>query len=55
MEQDIVTSKGPDWKKLGGVAAGRDLMETFAAVKREEREHEHSRHDSEFRCIERPS
>jgi hypothetical protein len=41
--QDIVLSKEPAWKKLAGAAAGRGLMETFAAVKREEREREDSR------------
>jgi AbrB family looped-hinge helix DNA binding protein len=41
--QDIVLSKEPAWKKLAGAAAGRGLMETFAAVKRGEREREDSR------------
>jgi AbrB family looped-hinge helix DNA binding protein len=41
--QDIVLSKQPAWKKLEGAAAGRGLMKTFAAVKREEREREDSR------------
>jgi hypothetical protein len=55
MAEDILVPNEPDWKKLGGAAAGRDLMETFAAVKREEREREDSRSDSEFPCVERPS
>ncbi len=41
--QEIVLSKEPAWKKLAGAAAGRGLMGTFAAVKREEREREDSR------------
>ena len=39
--QDIVLSKEPAWKKLQG--AGGDLMEAFAAFRREEREREDSR------------
>ena len=41
--QEIVLSKEPAWKKLEGAAAGRGLMETFAAVRRQERELEDSR------------
>ena len=40
--QEIVLSKGAAWKKLRG-AGGPDLMEKFAAFKREEREREDSR------------
>ncbi len=39
--QDIVLSKEPAWKKLQG--AGGNLMEAFAAFRREEREREDSR------------
>jgi AbrB family looped-hinge helix DNA binding protein len=41
--QEIVLSKEPAWKKLEGAAAGRGLMETFAAARREEREREDAR------------
>lgn len=41
--QDIVLSKEPAWKKLQGACAGRDLMGTFAAFKKQEREREDSR------------
>jgi hypothetical protein len=34
----------PDWKKLQGAAGGTDLMEEFAAFKKEERKREDSRH-----------
>ncbi len=40
--QEIVLSKGADWKKLRG-AGGPDLMEKFAAFKKQERELEDSR------------
>jgi AbrB family looped-hinge helix DNA binding protein len=41
--REIVLSKDPAWKKLEGAAAGRGLMETFAAFKQQEREREDSR------------
>jgi AbrB family looped-hinge helix DNA binding protein len=41
--QDIVLSKEPVWRKLQGACADRDLMSTFAAFKKQEREHEDSR------------
>jgi AbrB family looped-hinge helix DNA binding protein len=41
--QEIVLSKEPAWKKLGGACAGLDLMSTFAAFKKQEREREDSR------------
>ena len=41
--QEIVLSKEPAWGKLQGAGAGRDLMNAFAAFKREEREREDSR------------
>ena len=41
--QEIVLSREPAWKKLAGAAAGPDLMSTFAAFKRQEREREDSR------------
>jgi len=40
--QEIVLSKEPAWKKLGGVGADRDLMGAFAAFKKQEREREDS-------------
>ena len=40
--QEIVLSKEPAWRKLKG-AAGTDLIRTFAAFRREEREREDSR------------
>jgi AbrB family looped-hinge helix DNA binding protein len=39
--QDIILSKEPSWKRLQG--AGGDLMQAFAAFRKEEREHEDSR------------
>jgi len=40
---DIVLSKDPAWKKLKGAAADMpDLMEKFAAFRKEEREREDS-------------
>jgi AbrB family looped-hinge helix DNA binding protein len=39
--QDIVLSREPAWKKLQG--AGGDLMDAFAAFRKEEREREDSR------------
>lgn len=40
---DIVLSKGDDWRKLRGALANvPDLMEKFAAFRREEREREDS-------------
>lgn len=41
--QQIVLSKEPAWKQLGGAGAGRDLMSAFAAFKKQEREREDSR------------
>ena len=41
--QEIVLSKEPAWRKLQGAAADRDLMSTFAAFKKQEREREDSR------------
>jgi AbrB family looped-hinge helix DNA binding protein len=41
--QEIVLSKEPAWRKLRGAAADRDLMSTFAAFKKQEREREDSR------------
>jgi AbrB family looped-hinge helix DNA binding protein len=42
--QEIVLSKGDAWRKLRGAAADvSDLMEKFAAFRREEREREDSR------------
>ena len=41
--QEIVLSKEPAWRKLGGAGAGRDLMSTFAAFRKQEREREDSR------------
>jgi len=40
--QEIVLSKGAAWKKLHG-AGGPDLMDKFAAFKKQERELEDSR------------
>jgi len=41
--QEIVLSKGSAWKKLKGAAADTpDLMEKFAAFRKEEREREDS-------------
>ncbi|MBV8437759.1 MAG: AbrB/MazE/SpoVT family DNA-binding domain-containing protein [Silvibacterium sp.] len=40
--QDIVLSREAPWKKLQGAAAG-DLMESFAAFKKQEREREDAR------------
>jgi len=39
--QEIVLSKGTAWKRLQG--AGGDLMEAFAAFRKQEREREDSR------------
>ncbi len=39
--QEIVLSKKPGWRKLEGAA--RDLMRSFAAFKKQEREREDSR------------
>lgn len=40
---EIVLSKGEDWRKLRGAAADvPDLMEKFAAFRKEEREREDS-------------
>jgi AbrB family looped-hinge helix DNA binding protein len=42
--QEIVLSKGEAWRKLKGAAADRsDLMEEFAAFRKQERELEDSR------------
>lgn len=41
--QEIVLSKEPIWKKLQGAGADPGLMDRFAALKKEEREHEDSR------------
>jgi AbrB family looped-hinge helix DNA binding protein len=42
--QEIILSKGDAWKQLQGAAADvPDLMEKFAAFRREEREREDSR------------
>ena len=41
--QEIVLSKEPAWKKLRGAAAGTDLMEAFAAHRKQERKREDSR------------
>ena len=42
--QEIVLSKGDAWRKLKGAAADTpDLMEKFAAFRKEEREREDSR------------
>ena len=41
--QEIVLSKDPAWKKLGGAAEGSDLMSAFAAFRKRERELENSR------------
>ena len=41
--RDIVLSKEPAWRKLQGTGAGRELMNTFATVKKQEREREDSR------------
>ena len=41
--QEIVLSKEPAWKKLRGAAADTDLIEAFAAHKKQEREREDSR------------
>jgi len=40
---EIILSKDPAWRKLKGVAAGRDLMKDFAAFRKQEREREDSR------------
>jgi len=40
--QEIVLSREAPWKKLKGAAAG-DLMEAFAAFRKQEREREDSR------------
>jgi AbrB family looped-hinge helix DNA binding protein len=41
--QEVVLSKEPAWKKLAGAGAGRDLMTSFAADKKLERDREDSR------------
>jgi AbrB family looped-hinge helix DNA binding protein len=41
--QEIVLSRQPSWRKLRGAAAGSDLMNAFAAHKKQEREREDSR------------
>ena len=45
--QEIVLSKGRGWRHLQGAAAcdsaGRDLVEAFAAFRKQEREREDSR------------
>ena len=41
--QEIVLSKERSWRKLRGLGAGCNLMNAFAAFKREEREREDSR------------
>ncbi len=42
--QEIVLSKGDAWRKLKGAAADMgDMMETFAAFRKEEREREDPR------------
>ena len=41
--QEIVLSKRSRWRELEGTAAGSDLMGTFAAFKKQEREREDSR------------
>jgi len=40
---EIVLSKGDAWRKLKGAADVPDLMEKFAAFRKEEREREDSR------------
>mgnify|MGYP002381726368 CR=1 FL=1 len=40
--EEIVLSKEPSWRKLKG-AAGQDLIETFVAIRRNEREREDPR------------
>jgi len=41
--QEIVLTKKPAWRKLQGAAAGHNLMDAFAAFKKQEREREDSR------------
>lgn len=41
--QEIVLSREPAWKKLQGAASDRDLMGTFAAFRKQEREREDTR------------
>jgi AbrB family looped-hinge helix DNA binding protein len=41
--QEIVLSKEPAWRKLQGAGAGCNLMRTFAAFRKQEREREDSR------------
>lgn len=41
--QEIVLSKEPAWKKLRGAGKGRNLMDAFAAFKKQEREREDAR------------
>jgi AbrB family looped-hinge helix DNA binding protein len=41
--QQIVLSKEPAWKKLGGAAVGTDLIKRFASYKKQEREREDTR------------
>ena len=41
--REIVLSQEPAWRKLKGAGAGRDLMRTFAAFRKQEREREDSR------------
>ena len=40
---EIVLSKEPAWRGLEGAGAGLDLMNAFAAFKKQEREREDSR------------
>ena len=40
---EIVLSKEPAWRKLQGAGAGRDLVRTFEALRKQERERENSR------------
>lgn len=40
--QEIVLSKEPDWRRLEGAAAGTNLIEEFAAFRKQEREREDS-------------
>ncbi len=41
--REIVLTKKPDWRKLHGAAAGKDLVRRFASEKRKEREREDAR------------
>jgi AbrB family looped-hinge helix DNA binding protein len=41
--QELVLSKEPAWRKLQGAAKGSDLMNAFAAFRKQERAREDSR------------